>query len=835
MPPTPRKKKRAKEDRGLPDDKVIAELAREYVTWQHNLWPKLAAAGLLPTSCNEDIQKMVDDYKHRHRGGKINLEGLAPFLALKLEIWGDYGRYSANNSKLTSISDQLVNVLKKAAAEGRFIPWTLVYSDYSISGLLASRVGYTSYKAVLKNKDLPLTGTYIDDFTRASRDEIEWWRLARLSRRLNKKMLGASDGFDLHHPTWDLQISLFAILSRLFIKALREKVRRGMQGAGRRFTCLGRPGLGFTRCLQRDQNGNVVRDSEGNPIHSIAQHPETAVIRRQASELFALKNMSPGKITRMLNEQKAGGWDGWTESGVRDMLKNPSSIGVFISNRYRTEIVDEDDGDEPRKVQVENPRNEWVVVYIPSLAIIDLNLWRLMRRKFAARRRKRTDTKDKPSRNQNYATTLLSGTLFCSYCGSELKLGRSGKYKTMCCFNGALAVRGCKLTSHKSTRIIEKAILKTLMEGILSKEALLKLVQEGNEFLNDVKSKPPAEVKPLKTRLKNLQLKIDRMVLDNENEPDEQTRMAFRKRIRELTQQAKEKTDEIRKVQPIDTAKLKLLDSNLIWSYVQDPRTVLNQEIPVAAEAIRALTGPIKISQRPKPNSKHGAIWVAHFQPNFVNFLRHCLKDKNYPDSYTLEFLCGSIWTISETVEVTIDFVPKYEEFAAKVLADHQAGVPQVNTCRKYKLNNVEYADALRFAQTGERPQPKKAPTKQNRNRENQGKGRPNKYQAHIPEVLRFKDVENLPFDEIARRLNVSIYVVYRCYEEGHPEIVQQAISENRAIAGIPKHARLRPEQKARLETMILANKLVHEIAVAVGCSVQTVYRAKARMKRDKR
>ena len=75
----------------------------------------------------------------------------------------------------------------------------------------------------------------------------------------------------------------------------------------------------------------------------------------------------------------------------------------------------------------------------------------------------------------------------------------------------------------------------------------------------------------------------------------------------------------------------------------------------------------------------------------------------------------------------------------------------------------------------------------------------------------------------------------YRCYEEAHPELAQQAISEGHAIVRDPKRARLRPEQKARLETMILANKLVHEIAVAVGCSVQTVYRAKARMKRDKR
>ena len=60
-----------------------------------------------------------------------------------------------------------------------------------------------------------------------------------LSKFLRKGMIGASDGFDLSNPNSDILITVFGLVSRLFIKSLREKVMRGMKGAARRGTCLG--------------------------------------------------------------------------------------------------------------------------------------------------------------------------------------------------------------------------------------------------------------------------------------------------------------------------------------------------------------------------------------------------------------------------------------------------------------------------------------------------------------------------------------------------------------------------------------------------------------------
>ncbi len=43
------------------------------------------------------------------------------------------------------------------------------------------------------------------------------------------------------------------------------------------------------------------------------------------------------------------------------------------------------------------------------------------------------------------------------------------------------------------------------------------------------------------------------------------------------------------------------------------------------------------------------------------------------------------------------------------------------------------------------------------------------KYKEIAPEVARLRDIERLSFDEIARRLNMKIKVIYQAYEYAHP------------------------------------------------------------------
>ena len=127
---------------------------------------------------------MVEDFKERHRRGKVEVEAVCVFAKFCSKFGGNYNRFSCDNSSPLSIIDQMVNVLDKARAENRFIPWSYVFCDYSVTGLNPARQGYSSYKAIIGEEDHLIETTYIDDFTRASRDELEWWKLAHLSKRL---------------------------------------------------------------------------------------------------------------------------------------------------------------------------------------------------------------------------------------------------------------------------------------------------------------------------------------------------------------------------------------------------------------------------------------------------------------------------------------------------------------------------------------------------------------------------------------------------------------------------------------------------------------------------
>lgn len=337
LPRPVRRKKRAQADRGLPPDDELRELAIEFLNRQRQHWPDLAAEGLLPEPTDSVVQAMVDDFKRRHRGGHIDPATLHPYRRTVRLLGGSYSRYSCDNSSPKSIVDQLVNELDKARLEDRFIPWDYVFADYSISGLSASRRGYLSYKALLKSEDQFVNTTYIDDFTRASRDELEWWKLAAFSKRTGKRLIGASDGFDLSNPNADVLMSVYSMVSRLFLKGLSEKVRRGMKGTVRRGGTTGRQALGFTRRYQKDDVGNLIYDGKDRPKTEPCHDPATREFGTLLFDLADGKNWSPYRIWRHFNTLRVDGWDGWTEAGIRRMLRNPTYIGVFIWNKTRSE------------------------------------------------------------------------------------------------------------------------------------------------------------------------------------------------------------------------------------------------------------------------------------------------------------------------------------------------------------------------------------------------------------------------------------------------------------------------------------------------------------------
>jgi DNA invertase Pin-like site-specific DNA recombinase len=783
----------------------------------------MAQVGLLPVPDEKIIRLMVEDFKERHRTGKVDLTPIRTFREFCDKFGGGYERYSCDNSSPTSILDQMINILDKARANDCFIPWQYLFADYSISGLDASRQGYGSYKSILADENHMIQVTYVDDFTRASRDEMEWWRLGALSKRLGKGMIGASDGFDLSNPNSDILITVFGLVSRLFIKGLREKVTRGMRGAARRGTCLGKLSLGFTRRVHRDQNGNIVCGPDGLPLYESCFDPATQPFRVMLYELFVIQGWSPYRIARHFNKLKVDDWIGWTGSSIKNLLGNPSSIGVFIWNRQHQEF----DPEEERWVTIRHPHSEWEVYYDRNLAIIPMDLWRAAQRKLAATRRTSPLTGRKRSRNEKVATTLFSGTLFCEHClehnigEAEIKLIRSTpKYKQMGCLNGITGVHNCPLSCSKSTEIIEDCLFEFICDVLLTKVVIDDRIAKANAYLEQEAQKPQVNTAPMKAKVRTTEAKLKKLFERIEDETDEDLCKAYDKRIKALQKDLDEQQAALRSAEPQNGKKVKALDPKRAEVFLASMRALLNQEVPMAAEAIRTLTGPIKIRQEPIPGRKTGARWIATFSPDFTRLLQYLAKDN--------PALSGLVLTDGkepQPIEVVIDKVPKYERLAPKFKELRDKGA-SVETIAHAHGMSWQYAnEILHFADTGQRP--KWRAGKRN------GKGqKPDKYKGISAEVARLRDKEKMPFTQIAIKLGVGVSTVRRAYDFAHADDVLEAAQQGEKPSR-GKYSHLGEAKCRKIRKLLGKGMKPDAIAAKVHCGPSSVVRIKQQMQAE--
>lgn len=166
---------------GLPEDHHLLALVEVYLKTQRQLWPELAAAGVLPEVTPEYTQRMLTEFKSTFMERK-----LASLDHLKMAgFWRGlgiaYGRYSSDDQNPKSLDDQLHLQLQRARRDNVFIPWSRVFADAGVSGLSNKRAGYSLAKAALTGQGAELVTTiYIDEVSRASRVDIEVLQLGHL-------------------------------------------------------------------------------------------------------------------------------------------------------------------------------------------------------------------------------------------------------------------------------------------------------------------------------------------------------------------------------------------------------------------------------------------------------------------------------------------------------------------------------------------------------------------------------------------------------------------------------------------------------------------------------
>lgn len=513
------------------------------------------------------------------------------------------------------------------------------------------------------------------------------------------------------------------------------------------------------------------------------------------------------------------GWDGWSGTAVRKLLWSPTAIGVFVWNKTRREY----DWEQEKTVKIRNPHSEWEVRYDRKLAIVPMERWRAARRKLAAMRRASPLTGRKPSRNQVSSTTLFSGTLFCEYCGEELKLIRSTeKYKQLGCFNGLARAHECKLAASKSVRIVEECLLAYLHDAIITDSQIEALVAKANADLESEAQKPQVNTAPLKAKIRKLETTIKKLVVLIEEEPDETLCVAYNHRVKELQKELNTLLTKVRDAVAVKKRALKPLSVKKAKEYLSRFREILKQDIPAAAAAIRTLTGPIKIRQEPIPGRKDSNRWIATFSPDLFQLLRGMAGDElrtSLPPGERAD---------QRPLEVVIDKIPKYERLAPEFKRLHESGVSIQTIAASNGMAWKYAADIIHFAETGERP-------KWGARKEKTGTGHDNseKYKEIADEVARLRDEEKMTFPRIAKAFGVHEATTRRAYDHARP----QAVREAAATGDTPNrgtYSHLPQDIFKTIRELLLEGKMTAaEIAAKAGCSANTVYRVRRKMKSE--
>src|SRR5208282_4101383 len=253
----------------------------------------------------------------------------------------------------------------------------------------------------------------VESLDRLSRDQED---MAGLYKRLT---FAGVDIRTLHEGQADeIHVGVRSIVSSLYIKDLKQKVRRGMSGVVREGRRAGGCPYGYSIVVGRPGELHIIE--------------EQAQILRQIFHHY-VSGKSPKAICNSLNKEGVPAPRGryWVPSSLNGrrsrgdgILRNPMYVGKIAWNRT-TKVKNPETG---RRIQRENPKSEWQYSDASHLAIIDSGVFDKAQEMLESLAHKRLAHRRRPKH-------LLSGLLKCGVCGggmSSMGADKTGKTRIIC-------------------------------------------------------------------------------------------------------------------------------------------------------------------------------------------------------------------------------------------------------------------------------------------------------------------------------------------------------------------------------------------------------------------
>ena len=269
---------------------------------------------------------------------------------------------------------------------------------------------------------------------------------------------------------------------------------------------------------------------------------------------------------------------------------------------------------------VKLPQEQWLVRESPHLRILTDDLAAAVRAKLnlAAQSFGKTakDRTKKVHRIDLYPKVLIRPV--CGGCGTPMILGRSpGKYQSFCCFNALHGIHGCTNRGYKSARIIDEAVLRTIMATLFTDAFIADLTAEVNKRLAWIARQPIPSTKKLEQEIANEDRQLKRLT-DRLAKLDDTHLDAVLAKAEEMGRQLAAKREQLKELQRAGRRPtVRSVTEKDIVAALGKLRDLLQGDVGVAAQVLKALVGEVVI-QKQHVDGYENPQMVARFTINAV-------------------------------------------------------------------------------------------------------------------------------------------------------------------------------------------------------------------------
>ena len=176
-------------------------------------------------------------------------------------------------------------------------------------------------------------------------------------------------------------------------------------------------------------------------------------------------------------------------------------------------------------------------------------------------------------------------------------LGRSvGKYQSFFCMNASSGIKGCTNRGYKSARIVDEAVLRTVMATLFTDDFISDLTADVNKRLAWIARQPIPSTKKLEREIANEDRQLKRLT-ERLAKLDETHLDAVLTKAEEMGRQLAAKREQLKQLQRAGRRpNVKSVKEKDVVAALGKLRELLQGDVGVAAQVLKALVGDVVIT-----------------------------------------------------------------------------------------------------------------------------------------------------------------------------------------------------------------------------------------------